>query len=146
MALPVFFYSEKCFLKTAAAELTARPLTKKHRPIPWFLSSPALLFAGLYSSPGAENRSQNGSALEQNVLMRCTECNSTTFRLSRFRTSDLLWFLILHYPVRCRKCNERHFANFFSALRVRKQQKARRIERNRKRQAEALERQSNFQA
>lgn len=48
--------------------------------------------------------------------MRCEDCSTTDFRLSRFRWSDLERLALLQYPVRCRKCHRRTFAGFPMAL------------------------------
>jgi hypothetical protein len=34
----------------------------------------------------------------------CTECSSSSVRLSRFRWSDMERLALLQYPVRCRNC------------------------------------------
>ena len=48
--------------------------------------------------------------------MTCTECSSSTFRLSRFRIKDLERLLLLQYPVRCQHCRRRLYAGFPLAL------------------------------
>jgi hypothetical protein len=42
--------------------------------------------------------------------MTCAECSSSSFRLSRFRMEDVERLLLLQYPVRCRKCLCRAYA------------------------------------
>jgi len=42
--------------------------------------------------------------------MTCAECSSSSFRLSRFRMEDVERLLLLQYPVRCRKCHRRAYA------------------------------------
>jgi hypothetical protein len=61
----------------------------------------------------------------------CSECSSSSFRLSRFRLKDLERLLLLQYPVRCRKCHRRVYAGLPLAL-VLKQ--ASRIRRERREQ------------
>jgi hypothetical protein len=48
------------------------------------------------------------------------------------RLADLPRLFTLQYPMRCRSCEERYFANIFSALKLRGAEKARRLERRRK--------------
>jgi hypothetical protein len=42
--------------------------------------------------------------------MTCVECYSSSFRLSRFRMEDVERLLLLQYPVRCRRCHGRAYA------------------------------------
>jgi hypothetical protein len=42
--------------------------------------------------------------------MTCAECSSSSFRLSRFRMKDVERLLLLQYPVRCRHCHRRAYA------------------------------------
>ncbi len=48
--------------------------------------------------------------------MNCSECASSSFRLSRFRWKDVERLLLLQYPVRCRHCHRRTYAGFSLAL------------------------------
>jgi hypothetical protein len=48
--------------------------------------------------------------------VNCTDCSSSSFRLSRFRWSDLERLALLQYPVRCRNCHRRTFVGFTLAL------------------------------
>ena len=48
--------------------------------------------------------------------MTCSECSSSSFRLSRFRMKDLERLLLLQYPVRCRHCHRRVYAGLPLAL------------------------------
>jgi hypothetical protein len=48
--------------------------------------------------------------------MTCSECSSSSFRLSRFRIKDLERLLLLQYPVRCRHCHRRVYAGLPLAL------------------------------
>ncbi len=48
--------------------------------------------------------------------MTCSECTSSSFRLSRFRTKDVERLLLLQYPVRCRNCHRRAYGGFRLAL------------------------------
>ena len=45
------------------------------------------------------------------ALMRCADCYSSDFRLSRFRLHDLPHLFIFQYPIRCRICNMRGYAS-----------------------------------
>lgn len=38
---------------------------------------------------------------------RCHFCGGASLRRSRLRASDLPWLLVLHWPVRCRRCSKR---------------------------------------
>jgi hypothetical protein len=51
--------------------------------------------------------------------MVCKECGSTSFRLSRLLTTDVLRMLRFQYPVRCRGCSTRIFVNSLQALAIR---------------------------
>jgi hypothetical protein len=57
----------------------------------------------------------------------CVECGLSSFRLSRFRWSDLERLALLQYPVRCRNCRRRTFAGLPLALAL---YQARRAKRN----------------
>jgi hypothetical protein len=46
----------------------------------------------------------------------CSECSSSSFRLSRFRLKDVERLLLLQYPVRCRHCHHRVYAGIPLAL------------------------------
>ena len=48
--------------------------------------------------------------------MTCSECSSSSFRLSRFRMKDVERLLLLQYPVRCRNCHHRTYAGFALAM------------------------------
>ena len=48
--------------------------------------------------------------------MTCTECSSSSVRLSRFRWSDMERLALLQYPVRCRNCGFRTFVGLTTAL------------------------------
>jgi hypothetical protein len=48
--------------------------------------------------------------------MTCAECSSSSFRLSRFRIEDVERLLLLQYPVRCRRCHRRAYAELPLAL------------------------------
>lgn len=41
--------------------------------------------------------------------MRCVQCESAKFRLSKMRRPDLARILSLHYPVCCRVCQQRQY-------------------------------------
>jgi hypothetical protein len=46
----------------------------------------------------------------------CSECSSSSFRLSRFRAKDVERLLLLQYPVRCRNCHHRTYAGLALAM------------------------------
>jgi hypothetical protein len=46
----------------------------------------------------------------------CVECASSSFRLSRFRWTDLERLALLQYPVRCRNCRRRSYVGLPLAL------------------------------
>lgn len=47
--------------------------------------------------------------------MICPTCFKSNFRLSRFRSKDVVPILTLRYPVRCRVCKHRMYAGPFVA-------------------------------
>ncbi len=53
-------------------------------------------------------------------VLHCPTCWSTKFQLSRVRPEDRLQMLFFRYPVRCRKCNARVYANRAYANHLRK--------------------------
>jgi hypothetical protein len=56
----------------------------------------------------------------------CVECGLSSFRLSRFRWSDLERLALLQYPVRCRNCRRRTFAGLPLALALYQARRAKR--------------------
>ena len=48
--------------------------------------------------------------------MVCPSCYRSHLRLSKFRSDDIGQLLFLRYPVRCRECGERSYANLLKAL------------------------------
>jgi hypothetical protein len=48
--------------------------------------------------------------------MTCAEYSSSGFRLSRFRMRDVERLLLLQYPVRCRHCHRRAYAELLLAV------------------------------
>ena len=58
--------------------------------------------------------------------MTCVECSSSSFRLSRFRWTDLERLALLQYPVRCRNCHSRTFAGLPLALALFQRRRAKR--------------------
>jgi hypothetical protein len=58
--------------------------------------------------------------------VKCIECGSSSFRLSRFRFSDLERLALLQYPVRCRNCRRRTFVGLPLALALYQARRARR--------------------
>ena len=59
--------------------------------------------------------------------MICVDCSSSSFRLSRFRLSDLERLALLQYPVRCRNCHRRTFAGLPLALALYQARRAKRM-------------------
>lgn len=53
-------------------------------------------------------------------VLHCPTCWSTKFQLSRVRPEDRIQLLFFRYPVRCRKCNARVYANRAYARYLRK--------------------------
>jgi hypothetical protein len=49
------------------------------------------------------------------MSVHCRRCGSEDVRLSHFQLEDVLFLLLLRYPVRCLDCSERGYYNF-SAL------------------------------
>ncbi|HEY3989681.1 MAG TPA: hypothetical protein VGM02_10315 [Acidobacteriaceae bacterium] len=58
--------------------------------------------------------------------MTCIECSSSSFRLSRFRWTDLERLALLQYPVRCRNCHRRTFAGLTLAIALYQSRRAKR--------------------
>jgi hypothetical protein len=56
----------------------------------------------------------------------CSECSSSSFRLSRFRMKDVERLLLLQYPVRCRNCHHRAYAGLPLALVLKQASRVRR--------------------
>lgn len=71
--------------------------------------------------------------------MKCTHCGSTSFRVSRFRKSDIPRLLLFQFPVRCRQCRERSFAGIMFALNLRQASKARHREVPHRRRTESTQ-------
>lgn len=61
--------------------------------------------------------------------MICNDCSASSFRLSRFRWSDLERLALLQYPVRCRSCHRRTFAGLPLALALYQARRAKRMKR-----------------
>jgi hypothetical protein len=69
--------------------------------------------------------------------MECKLCGSTKFRVSRLRVPDFSQLIFFRYPLRCRTCYKREFANFFVALKVRREDRLRHQEERKRRVQEA---------
>ncbi len=52
------------------------------------------------------------------MRLSCHRCGYSDFRLSRFRSSDLINLLFLRYPVRCRVCKLRQHLFILRVLRL----------------------------
>lgn len=69
--------------------------------------------------------------------MECKLCGSTRFRVSRLRVPDLSQLIFFRYPLRCRTCYKREFVNFFTALKIRREDRLRHREEHLRRLKEA---------
>jgi len=49
---------------------------------------------------------------------RCNFCSAASLRRSRLRSTDFPWLLVLHWPVRCRRCSKRQFVFLTDARRI----------------------------
>ena len=50
--------------------------------------------------------------------IRCFHCGSKNLRPSHLRFGDVIYFLLLRYPARCRDCRHRFYLNLSSILKV----------------------------
>ena len=50
----------------------------------------------------------------------CRRCGSRNLRPSRLQLKDLIYFLILRHPVRCRYCRKRFYVSIFRIGEVRR--------------------------
>jgi predicted RNA-binding Zn-ribbon protein involved in translation (DUF1610 family) len=73
------------------------------------------------TSPELETRF---SRKEVNMAMICPRCGSNEIRSSRQRSTDLLYALFFHRPVRCRSCLQRMHVSLFAAKRLQRERKA----------------------
>ena len=48
-------------------------------------------------------------------VIGCSFCTNSTFRRSRVRFHDLRELLLLRYPMRCMRCNQRQYGYFLTA-------------------------------
>lgn len=76
-------------------------------------------------------------SMPRSSTMECKLCGSPSFRVSRLRFPDISQLVLFRYPVRCRTCYKREFVGFFTALRVRRENKARHQEERRRRMQNA---------
>jgi len=51
--------------------------------------------------------------------MRCPQCGSHKTARSRFRSHDIRFALVLHFPARCHQCLERSHVNLVTWLGLR---------------------------
>jgi hypothetical protein len=51
-------------------------------------------------------------------LRRCHFCGAASLRRSRLRATDFAWLLMLHFPVRCRRCSKRQHVFLTEARRI----------------------------
>jgi hypothetical protein len=49
---------------------------------------------------------------------RCQFCGGSSLRRSRLRATDVPWLLLLHWPVRCRRCSKRQHVFLTEAQRI----------------------------
>ena len=62
--------------------------------------------------------SNGNSAMPAIIASRCDFCGGASLRRSRLRASDLPWLLVLHWPVRCRRCSKRQHVFVADARRI----------------------------
>lgn len=55
----------------------------------------------------------------------CFHCGSKNLRPSHLRAKDLVYFLLLRYPARCRDCRQRIYLSFSKILNVDRKAKLR---------------------
>ena len=60
------------------------------------------------------------------MTIYCHACGSRNLRPSRLQLKDLVYLLILRYPVRCRNCRKRFSVSIFSIGKIRREAEARR--------------------
>lgn len=48
-------------------------------------------------------------------VIACAFCGNTRFRRSRVRLPDLMEVLLLRYPLRCMRCNQRQYGSYLTA-------------------------------
>lgn len=48
-------------------------------------------------------------------VVACLFCGNTRFRRSRVRLSDMLEALLLRFPLRCMRCNQRQYGSYLTA-------------------------------
>ena len=61
------------------------------------------------------------------MTARCHVCGSKNLRPSRVQRKDLIYFLTLRHPARCRYCRERFYVSIFRITEVRRDALARDI-------------------
>jgi len=59
------------------------------------------------------------------MIVYCHACGSRNVRPSHLQPKDLVYFLILRYPVRCRYCRKRFSVSIFKIREVRRDAHAR---------------------
>lgn len=70
-------------------------------------------------------------------MIQCMRCGSTKVRLSHLCFPDAVQMVALRYPLRCRECRHRWFANIFSAIKVHRSDVLRRNKRHEQKEAHA---------
>ena len=60
------------------------------------------------------------------MTVYCHACGSRNLRPSRLQLKDLVYLLVLRYPVRCRYCRKRFSVSIFSIGKIRREAEARR--------------------
>jgi len=60
------------------------------------------------------------------MTAHCRACGSKNLRPSRLQLKDLVYLIILRYPVRCRTCRERFSVSIFSVRKIQRDAQARR--------------------
>jgi hypothetical protein len=64
--------------------------------------------------------------LESDRTMNCPYCDSVNLRHSRFRSADIVHYLLLRRPVRCRTCQERSYVGLSQYRRLIRESKLKR--------------------
>lgn len=59
------------------------------------------------------------------MTAHCHACGSRNLRPSRPQPKDLVYFITLRYPVRCRRCRRRFAVSIFSIRKVQRDAQAR---------------------
>jgi hypothetical protein len=64
------------------------------------------------------------------VYCDSSDCDSSNYRISKLRPSDIFRLILLQYPVRCRNCDARKYLGILQAYRIHCSRKFRHRERH----------------